>query len=309
MTLTQLECFVAVARERHFRRASEGLDRTQPAVSLQIQKLEGDLGLTLLNRSGAHVSLTGSGEMFLPYAERILSESKLAMLQMEEIRGGPRERIRIGALPTVAAHFLPAVLVRFRSVFPDVELTLREEKLSTNLIARIESNDIDIALALDGSTPAGIGAWPLLKEELCVAVAQNHTLAARSHVSSAQLRRERFITYKSPGHQTREATFAICRAAGFEPAIALESEEVETIQYFVAANLGIAILPEMVLQRARPQGLCVLHLEDDIPRRTITIYQKTDRFCSRSLTQFIAMIKEAAIRVPASEAATPLLAS
>jgi LysR family transcriptional regulator, hydrogen peroxide-inducible genes activator len=267
------------------------------------------LGLTLLNRSGAHVSLTSSGEMFLPYAERILNESKLAMSQMEEIRGGPRERIRIGSLPTIAAHFLPAVLVRFRSLFPDVELTLREEKLSANLIARIEGDAIDLALALDSSTPAGICAWPLLKEELCVAVAKTHALAARSQVSPAQLRRERFITYKSPGHQTREAAFAICRAAGFEPAIALESEEVETIQYFVAANLGIAILPVMVLQRARPLGLCVLHLEDDIPPRTIMIYQKTDRFCSRSLTQFIAMIKDAAIRAPASEAASPLLAS
>src|SRR5580700_10882557 len=172
MTLTQLECFTAVARERHFRRASEHLDRTQPAVSLQIQKLESDLGLTLLNRNGSHVTLTGAGEMFLPYAERILTESKLVMVRMEEIRGGPRERIRIGALPTVAAHFLPGVFVRFRALFPDVELTLREEKLSHNLIARLDGGDIDVALALDGNTPAGIGAWPLLKEELCVAVAQ-----------------------------------------------------------------------------------------------------------------------------------------
>src|SRR4051812_27854927 len=124
MTLTQVEYFVAVARERHFRRAADCLERTQPAVSLQIQRLEGELGLRLFERNGVRVSLTGAGELFLPHAERILLESKAAVLRMEEVRVGISGRIRIAVVPTVAAHFLPGVLSKFSSTYPNVELII-----------------------------------------------------------------------------------------------------------------------------------------------------------------------------------------
>src|SRR5271156_5566423 len=159
MTLTQLECFLAVARERHFRRAGDRLERTQPAISLQIQRLEGELGLRLFERSGVRVSLTGAGELFLPSAERIVSESKLALVKMEEVRGGVSGRIRIAGVPTVAAHFLPQVLNKFGSRFPSVELTIHEEKLSQDVISELMQGDIDIAFTVVTPHISGLKSW------------------------------------------------------------------------------------------------------------------------------------------------------
>jgi LysR family hydrogen peroxide-inducible transcriptional activator len=293
MTLTQLECFLAVARERHFRRAADRLERTQPAISVQIQRLEGELGLRLFERNGVRVSLTGAGELFLPNAERILSESKLALVKMEEVRGGVSGRIRIAVVPTVAAHFLPQVLSKFGSHFPNVELTIHEEKLSQDVITELVQGDIDLAFTVVATHLSGLKSWTLLKEEFCVGVAQTHALASCAEIAPARLKDEKFVTYLNPRHQSREILFSVCRRAGFDPKIAFESEEAETIQNFVSANLGIAILPEMVLRHARRRGISAIPLEGgDVPSRTIMIHRKVGTYASKALTHFISTARE-----------------
>src|SRR5579871_5969651 len=113
MTVNQLECFRAVARRRHFAKAAAALGKTQPAISVQIQGLESELGVTLFERTGKQVVLTAAGEILLPYAERVLDDTREARLKMAEVHGGAIGLVRIGIIPTVAAHFLPAVLKEF----------------------------------------------------------------------------------------------------------------------------------------------------------------------------------------------------
>ncbi len=292
MTLTQIECFVSVARERHFRRAAERLERTQPAVSLQIQRLESELGLRLFERNGARVSLTGAGELFLPNAEKILSESNDALLRMEEIRGGISGRIRIAVVPTVAAHFLPGVLSKFNAAFPNVELVIHEERLNHDVVAALWKSDIDIAFAIVGPKVTGVKSATLLTEEFCVGMSRNHPLASRTEIPVAMLNREKFVTYKNAHHQSRQVIFSVCRKAGFEPIIAFESEEAETIQSFVAAGLGVTILPEMVLRHAWKRGIAVMPLASDAPRRTIVVHRRIGAYASKAMIHFMATAKE-----------------
>jgi DNA-binding transcriptional LysR family regulator len=292
MTLTQVECFVAVAGERHFRRAAERLERTQPAVSLQIQRLEGELGLRLFERNGSRVSLTAAGELFLPNAERILAESKNALIMMDEVRGGISGRIRVAVVPTVAAHFLPGVLNRFGAAFPNVELVIHEERLNQDVITALLTTDIDIAFAIAGPRVSGVKSWPLLTEEFCIGVARTHPLAAHTEVEAEALRSERFVTYKNVHHQSRQVIFSVCRQAGFEPKITFESEEAETIQNFVAAGLGVTILPEMVLRHARRGGMSVVRLASRSPRRTILMHRRAGAYASKALQHFIGIARQ-----------------
>jgi len=99
MTINQLNCFVAVARKKHFARAAESLDKTQPALTVHIQRLEADLGITLFDRTGKRVTLTPAAEILLPYAEKLLSDSMEARLRMEEVRGGSLGVVRVGVIP------------------------------------------------------------------------------------------------------------------------------------------------------------------------------------------------------------------
>src|SRR5579871_1530902 len=96
MTVTQLECFFTVVRYRHFARAAGSLGKTQPALTIQIQRLEADLGVKLLERSRRQVSLTSAGAILLPYAERILAETAEARVRMAEVRGGTLGVVRVG---------------------------------------------------------------------------------------------------------------------------------------------------------------------------------------------------------------------
>jgi DNA-binding transcriptional LysR family regulator len=287
ITLNQLQCFRAVARRRHFAKAAATLGRTQPALSVQIQRLETELGVTLFERTGKNVQLTAAGEILLPYADRVLGGVEEAGIKMAEVHGGTLGLVRIGTIPTVAAHFLPAVLKDFKARFPNVTVLLREEGRTPPLVALLENHEIDLSLALEQRPSTGLRFTRLLIEEFCLAVSHQHPLSSLSSVPISRLRREQFILYKTPGHNNREIVLQCCRNAGFEPEVAFESEQAETIQNLVASNLGITLLPHMVLQHRKGQNIAMVRIEPPTPRRTVVAAWRTGRYLSVNARQFL----------------------
>jgi len=287
MTLNQLECFRAVARRRHFAKAAGTLGRTQPALSVQIQRLEAAIGVTLFERTGKHVQLTAAGEILLPYADRVLGGVEEAGIKMAEVHGGTLGLVRIGTIPTVAAHFLPAVLRDFKAQFPNVTVLLREESRTPLLVALLENHEIDVSIGLEPRPPAGLKFTKLLAEEFCLAVSTQHPLSSLSSVSMSRLRREPFILYKTPGHHNREIILHGCRNAGFEPDVAFESEQAETIQNLVASNLGVTLLPHMVFHHRKGQNIAMVRIEPPTPRRTVVAAWRAGRYLSVNARQFL----------------------
>jgi LysR family transcriptional regulator, hydrogen peroxide-inducible genes activator len=287
MTVTQLESFRAVARKRHFAQAATSLGKTQPALTVHVQRLEADLGVTLLERAGRQVVLTPAGEILLLYADKILADVNEARLRMAEVRGGNVGAVRIGVIPTIAAHFLPAVFKEFRVHFPQVTVLLREESTTPLLTALLQSGEIDLSIALRPLRSAGLKPRILFTEEFCLAVSLDHPLHAQASVPIARLKREKFILYKIPGHNTRELTIQYCRNAGFEPDVAFESEQAETIQYLVASNLGVTLLPEMVLRHQAGQNVAMVRIQSPTPRRTVVATWRPGRHLSTNARQFL----------------------
>ena len=287
ITLNQLECFRAVARRRHFARAAVTLGRTQPALSVQIQRLEAELGVTLFERTGKQVLLTPAGEILFPYAERVLASTEEARVKMAEVHGGTLGLVRVGVIPTVAAHFLPLVLKEFKARFPKVSVHLREEGRTPLLSALLESNEIDLSIGLEQRRGTGLKSTRLLVEELCLAVSTRHPLSNLTSVPMTRLRREQFILYKTPGHNNRELTLQYCRNAGFEPEVAFESEQAQTIQNLVASNLGITLLPHMVLQHRDGRSIAMVRIEPPTPRRVIVAAWRAGRYLSVSVRHFL----------------------
>ncbi|MFN7938504.1 MAG: LysR family transcriptional regulator [Bryobacteraceae bacterium] len=293
MTLTQLECFLAVAKALHFGRAAQELGKTAPALSVQMQRLESSLGVTLFDRAGRGVVLTGAAELLIPHAERVLAEAREATSRMTAVRSGKRGLIRIGVLPTVAAHFLPHILQRFRATHPETVVLLREEGQTPHLHPLLESNEIELALCRGPFRIESLKAIPLLTEEYCLGVSRNHWLYGKEKVSVSELQGERFVVYKSPGHANRLVLFEMCNKVGFEPTIAFESEQAETMQYLVAANLGITVLPEMVLRHGADKGVWMIRLQAPTLRRTIVATWKAGRYLSPFARAFVACARQA----------------
>ncbi|GAA2075723.1 LysR family transcriptional regulator [Actinomadura alba] len=252
MQLQQLAYFVAVAEVRHFTQAAEALGIAQPSLSKQIKALESELGASLFSRARGNIALTPAGEILLPLAKRILADVDTARLEVRELTGLRRGRVRLGATPSLFAGLLADVLRRFHDDHPGVRL-LVEEGGSRDLVRDLTRGSLDLALVilpLSGDAP--LVTRPILRENLVVA-APSHparmsgtALPRRASLRIEDLRDRPLVMFR-PGYDLREATISACRHAGFEPRFAVEGGEMDAVLRFVETGLGLAVVPSMVL--------------------------------------------------------------
>ncbi|WP_067963150.1 LysR family transcriptional regulator [Nocardiopsis trehalosi] len=276
MQFQQLAYFLAVAETRHFTRAAELSRVAQPSLSKQIRALEEDLGAPLFRRARGNITLTPAGEALLPLAQRILTDLETARREVQELAGMRRGRVRLGATPSLCAGLLADALAGFHGRFPGIELQV-EESGSRDLIRALGKGELDLALIilpLQSSDPAFV-TTPILRENLVVVSAAG---APSPAVDGASMRitelRDRPLVMFRRGYDVREATLHACRAAGFEPHLAVEGGEMDAVLRFVEAGLGIAVVPSMVLKN-RP-GLQGVPLARPRLLRTIALAHRKD---------------------------------
>ncbi|REE96029.1 LysR family transcriptional regulator [Thermomonospora umbrina] len=282
MQLQQLSYFVAVAETRHFTQAAEALRVAQPSLSKQIRALETELGASLFSRARGNITLTPAGETLLPLAKRILADVDTARLEVQELAGLRRGRVRLGATPSLCAGLLADVLRRFHDAYPGIRL-LVEEGGSRDLVRDLTRGLLDLALVilpLSGDAPLETTA--ILRERLVVAsparrsdgggaptTPRESPLPRRPYLRIEDLRDRPLVMFR-PGYDLREATIGACREAGFEPRFAVEGGEMDAVLRFVEAGLGIAVVPSMVLAgrpglRGTPLAVTPRHPEAQPP--------------------------------------------
>ncbi|MEF8823904.1 MAG: LysR substrate-binding domain-containing protein [Desulfohalobiaceae bacterium] len=229
-----LRAFVTVARERSFTRAAARLMRTQSAVSMQLRRLEQNLGKLLLVRNSKRVRLTDSGETFLPFAERILRLNDEALNEMgqPEVRG----KVRLGVPDDYAAYFLPRVLANFGALYPRIRLEVSCE-LSVNLPGKLASGDIDIALTT--RQPQSKGGDFLRREQLVWAEAEQGRVHDRDPLPLA-LFPEGVCVF-------REAALRVLADAGRRWNLVCTSQGLAGIRSVVSSGLALTVVTENTL--------------------------------------------------------------
>ncbi len=241
MELYQLEYFLEAARQRNFTRAAARLHLAQAALSEQIRKLESELGTPLFNRGRRESVLTAAGETLRIHAEALLDRAEAARCAVQDLAGLRGGRLTIGAIPSVSACLLPAAIAAFRKRHPLVELALLEG--TSEAVAQwVESGRVEFGIVQLPTTGGSFDEHVLFTEPFVALVAKTHSAAKQRSISLAKLAHESFVLYKG---RARDTALAACRAAGFEPRIACESSELETIRSLVAAGLGVAIVPQL----------------------------------------------------------------
>lgn len=249
MQLHQLAYFVAVAETRHFTRAAHRLGIAQPSLSQQIRALERDLGSPLLHRRPGRIELTDAGQTLLPVARRMLSDADTARREIHELAALGRGRVRLGATPSLCTGLLPAMLAGFHRRHPGIELVLHESG-SRDLRAELTAGALDIALVVDASLSDDdqLSAVPLLAEDLVlISPTDRARPTRRAEIAVADLRDRPLVMFRE-GYDLRETTVAACREAGFEPTFAVEGGEMDAVLGFVAAGLGVAVVPSTVVR-------------------------------------------------------------
>jgi DNA-binding transcriptional LysR family regulator len=247
MELKHLTSFVSVAEQLSFVRAARQLYLSQPALSGQIQKLEEELGVQLLFRNRRTVRLTNAGSVFLVEARAILARATLAADRAQRASRGQIGRLRIGFVSSAALEIVPAIVVAFRTRFPDVSLDLMNLR-TVSQVKGLIANSIDIGFLRLPLSYEGLKITVLHREPFVVILPKSHRLAHVRQIRIPQLRDQKFVAYGrrwAPGFY--DSVVQMCTTEGFSPNIVQETGEMYTAITLVAAGVGVAILPKSVV--------------------------------------------------------------
>lgn len=240
MTLSELRFVVAVAKERHFRRASEKCFVSQPALSLAIKKLEQDLGVIIFERSRTDISPTPIGEKIIEQAIRAIEEVNLIRQIAKQGNNQLSGAFRLGLIYSVGPYLLPEIIPILRKSAPDMPLVI-EENLTAQLEAQLKNGVIDAAVvALPFDIP-GINTLPLYDEKYVVMVPAGHAWANRESISAHELTDQNVLLLNS-GHCYSHQVLQACPDLSRKGQV-LQGNSLETIRNMVASNLGITVLP------------------------------------------------------------------
>ena len=291
MNLRQLRYLVALSDERHFTRAAAREHVAQPALSQQIRSLEAEVGLALVQRTTRRVAMTEAGELLVARARRALAELDAAQAELQSLAGVQGGRLSVGALHTMGPVDLSLLLATFHERYPAVELTVREQS-SEELAAMLRDDEIDLAFlsVTERIQSRELRLRPLVSEELVVALATDHALAGRARLRLGDLAGESFISFRE-GARLRELLVSAAAGAGFEPRIALESNESRRIRSLVSHGLGVAILPRSDVE-GPGAAVAVCDLVEPPLTRDVTLASRAERRPSPAAEAFGTLVEE-----------------
>ena len=271
----RLRYFVEVAEQRHFGRAAERLFIAQPALSQQIKALEAELGVVLFMRSTRRVELTPAGTRLHQRAGEILHLMDAAVEEVRRVFAGEEGVIRLGFIGSATYELMPALSRSLQADLPLLQVELKGELLSPEVQAALLDRRIDLGVLRPFDVPDGIQVRTLRSEPLVAAVPVDHPAAASAAVALATLASEPFVNYPRNGSAMADAVAAACASAGFEPRVRMEVRETATLVSFVAAGIGVALVPDSV-QSVRIPGVVYLPLQDTHPCIDLVVAWRTD---------------------------------
>jgi DNA-binding transcriptional LysR family regulator len=254
LDVRRLRVLKEVAAQGSFSAAAEALDYTQSAVSQQIAALEREAGARLLERGPRGVRLTDAGRALVAHTEVILSRLADAEAELDAIAGLRGGRLRLVSFPTAGATILPEAIARFRDQAPGVDLTLEPREPEDGL-ACLHAGDCDIAVTIrapyQGEPADGTERRHLLDDPMFVCLPAGHRLAQESALRLADLANEPWLVGSTGRCPDTALLLRACQAAGFEPRIGFHSDDYQAMQGFVAAGVGIALIPDLALVTVR----------------------------------------------------------
>ena len=243
-----------VAQQGSFSAAADVLYLSQSAVSQQIATLEREVGMQLLDRTREGPKLTDAGRVLVSHAEAAIARLEEAERELAAIAGLEGGELRLASFPSASATVLTEAVALFHRRHPDVRLSVADAEPEDSL-PRLRGGDLDLALSFDyPSVPTpeerDLERTLVLTESMYVALPADHPLAKREVVPLAELADYEWLCGSRPS-SCGEVVVAACRNAGFEPKIGFESDDYHVMQGFIAAGLGVTLLPDLALPTLR----------------------------------------------------------
>lgn len=276
MTLTQLEYLVALDTHRHFVQASEKCFVTQPTLSMQIQKLEDELGVKIFDRTKQPVIPTEIGTRILAQARVVLREAGLIRQLISEQKDTMTGEIRIGIIPTLAPYLLPNLFKNIHEKYPQVKLVIKET-ITEEVIQELKNNRLDCGIVVTPLKDASIKEDVLFYEELFVYVSKKNALHDKKYVLPTEIDPSQLWLLEE-GHCFRSQVLNLCELRKYSEAhFKYETGNIETLKRMVDKSDGLTILPELaVMEFSKPQLDLVKRLKEPSPAREVSLVTHRD---------------------------------
>jgi len=294
MTLTQLSYIVAVEKYRHFATAAQKIYITQPTLSMQIQKLEDELGVLIFDRSKSPVVPTAMGEQIIEQAKVILSGSKHIEDMVSVTDGELRGSFRVGIIPTIAPYLVPLFLRPFTEKHPNVKLVF-EEALTSEVLDGLHEDHFDVGI-IATSTNQHIYEHELFSEPFLGYLSPGHEFASKDKLCIDDLYSQD-LWLLNEGHCFRDQTIKLCKKTNDKlqhSNISFESGNLETLKRLVEQDYGITLMPQLAMQDhdTRCANGVIKEFMDPVPTRKIRLVYSREFLKQNIVNAFVETIKE-----------------
>lgn len=284
MNLRDLEYIIAVDREKSFTRAAEKVFVSQAALSIQVRKLEENLGVQLFERDNNEFLTTKAGQQIIKIAKEILAKADemkfAAKLLQDEFSG----EFKIGAFPTLAPYYFPKISTNITKKFPKIKLFLVEEK-TDKLIEMLKNGELDAVFLAEPVDEIDFEKKIIFDEKFLLAVSKDNILAQRKRIDFDELKGKEMMLLQE-GHCLRKQALSVCEMAQISENSDYRASSLETLRQMVRINNGITLMPEIAVTRDRQ--ISYLKIKN-APTRKISLFWR-ENYYRKNLIKKLAEI-------------------
>ncbi len=284
MEIQQLYYYMELCKQKNFTEAGYACNMTQGALSKQIRKLENELGITLIRRNTRKFELSKEGEIFLSYAKKMTGTYEEMLKNVQK-----NQEIKIGCMPVLAPYHFAKLVADFRKEYPDIKLVI-DERIASEIQENSDRYDFLILRENMMEDQKKFRFSPLYDDKLCAVLYEKHPLYGRDRLQLKELKDDVFI-FPERGSGSYEVFYKSCEKAGFEPKIAFEFPQANTIMSFVSEGVGVTITFSTVYREAKCAGVKMIPLEDEL-HSVISLFYRKNKPLDYAKKQFLNYVRE-----------------
>lgn len=284
MEIQQLYYYMELCKQKNFTEAGYACNMTQGALSKQICKLENELGITLIRRNTRKFELSKEGEIFLSYTKKMTGTYEEMLKNVQK-----NQEIKIGCMPVLAPYHFARLVADFRKEYPDIKLVI-DERIASEIQENSDRYDFLILRENMMEDQKKFRFSPLYDDKLCAVLYEKHPLYGRDRLQLKELKDDVFI-FPERGSGSYEVFYKSCEKAGFEPKIAFEFPQANTIMSFVSEGVGVTITFSTVYREAKCAGVKMIPLEDEL-HSVISLFYRKNKPLDYAKKQFLNYVRE-----------------
>lgn len=284
MEIQQLYYYMELCKQKNFTEAGYACNMTQGALSKQIRKLENELGITLIRRNTRKFELSKEGEIFLSYAKKMTGTYEEMLKNVQK-----NQEINIGCMPVLAPYHFARLVANFRKEYSDIKLVI-DERIASEIQENSDRYDFLILRENMMEDQKKFRFSPLYDDKLCAVLYEKHPLYGRDRLQLKELKDDVFI-FPEKGSGSYEVFYKSCEKAGFEPKIAFEFPQANTIMSFVSEGVGVTITFSTVYREAKCAGVKMIPLEDEL-HSVISLFYRKNKPLDYAKKQFLNYVRE-----------------